>query len=128
MKERGIQVPQLTGQDMADVVAYLYASHYFDAVTGRVARGQQLVQSKGCVACHSIRGKGGTVAADFATSTVVSSPTAVIAAMWNHGARMEGQAQKQEVSLPVLTGQELADITTYLGSLTRTRAPQKKTK
>ena len=44
--------------------------------------------------------------------------------MWNHGARMEGQAQKQETSLPVLTGQELADITRYLGSL----APTKKAK
>jgi mono/diheme cytochrome c family protein len=128
MKERGILVPQLTGQDMADVVAYLYASHYFEAVTGQVARGQQLVQGKGCVTCHSIGGKGGTVAADFATSTVVGSPSGVIAAMWNHGIRMERQAQKQDVSLPVLTGQELADITTYLGSLTRARAPRKKAK
>ena len=51
------------------------------------------------------------MAADFATSTVVGSPPGVIAAMWNHGARMGGQAQKQETSLPVLTGQELADIT-----------------
>lgn len=125
MKQRGIPVPQLTGQDMADVVAYLCVSHYFDDVTGQAARGQQLVQGKGCVACHSIRGKGGTVAADFATSTVAGSPSAVIAAMWNHGARMEGQAQKQEVSLSMLTGQEMADVVAYLGSLTRTRWPQK---
>jgi mono/diheme cytochrome c family protein len=124
MKERGIDVPQLTGQDMADVVAYLYTSHYFDRLTGQAARGQRLVQTKGCVTCHSIRGKGGSVSADFATSTVVGSPSGVIAAMWNHGPRMEGQAQKQEIALPVLTGQELADITRYLGSL----APTKKAK
>ena len=128
MKARETQVPQLTGQDMADVVAYLYASHYFDEMSGQIARGRQLVVGKGCVTCHSVRGKGGTIAADFATSTVVGSPSAVIAAMWNHGSRMEGQAQKQETSLPVLTGQELADITTFLGSLTRTRAPQTKVK
>jgi mono/diheme cytochrome c family protein len=128
MKERGIDVPQLTGQDMADVVAYLYTSHYFDALAGQASRGRQLVQTKGCVRCHSVRGKGGTVSADFATSTVVGSPSGVIAAMWNHGPRMEGQAQKQEISLPVLTGQELADITAYLGSLTRTRSPAKKAK
>ena len=113
---------------MADVVAYLYTSHYFDALMGQVARGRALVQGKGCVICHSIRGKGGTVSADFATSTVVGSPSGIIAAMWNHGPRMESQAQKQEISLPVLTGQELADITAYLGSLTRTRPPQKKAK
>ena len=128
MNERGIDVPQLTGQDTADIVAYLYTSHYFDALAGQAARGQRLVQAKGCVTCHSIRGKGGTVSADFATSTVVGSPSGVIAAMWNHGSRMESQAQKQEIALPVLTGQELADLTRYLGSLARTRPAQKTTK
>lgn len=120
MKERGIQVPQLTGQEMADVVAFLYTSHYFDGLAPQAARGRGLVRSKGCAQCHSVGGKGGTVAADFAKSTVVGSPSGVIAAMWNHEPRMEGQAQKQEVSLPVLNGQELADITAYLGSLART--------
>jgi mono/diheme cytochrome c family protein len=119
MKERGIAVPKLTGQEMADVVAYLYTAHYFDDIRGQAARGQKVVQDKGCVACHSVRGKGGTVAADFATSTVVGSPSSVVAAMWNHGARMEGQAEKQAASLPVLSPQELADITAYLGSLSR---------
>ncbi|HEY3187366.1 MAG TPA: c-type cytochrome [Solirubrobacteraceae bacterium] len=126
MKERGIVVPQLTGQDMADIVAYLYTSHYFDTVTGQASRGQQLVQGKGCLTCHSVRGKGGKVAADFATSTVVSSPSGVIAAMWNHGARMESQAQKQDVELPVLTGQELADVSAYLASLGRAPRPKAK--
>src|SRR5262249_33926701 len=97
MKERRIEVPQLTGQEMADIVAYLYTSHYFDAVTGQAARGQQLVQGKGCVTCHSIRGKGGTAAADFAKSTVTGSPSAVVAAMGNHGSRMEGQAPKHHL-------------------------------
>ena len=124
MKERGIPVPQLTGQDMADVVAYLYTAHYFDATAGTAARGQQLVQVKGCLTCHSIRGKGGTVAADFSGSNVVGSPSSVIAAMWNHSGYMEAQAQKQDMALPVLTGQELADITSYLGSLSRSRAPR----
>jgi mono/diheme cytochrome c family protein len=128
MKERGIAVPQVTGQEMADIVAYLYTAHYFDAVTGQPARGQQLVQGKGCVTCHSIRGKGGKVAADLATSTVTGSPSSVVAAMWNHGSRMESQAQKQDVELPVLTGQELADITAYLGSLGRRGTTSRKTK
>ena len=128
MKERGIAAPQLTGQEMADVVAFLYTSHYFDGLAPQAARGLGLVRSKGCVQCHSVGGKGGTVAADFAKSTVVGSASGVIAAMWNHEPRMEGQAQKQEISLPVLNGQELADITAYLGSLARARPPEKKAK
>ncbi len=124
MKERGILVPQLTGQQMADIVAYLYTSLYFDSTVGSATRGQQVVQAKGCLTCHSVRGKGGKVAADFSGSNVVGSPSSVIAAMWNHSGYMEAQAQKQDISLPVLTGQELADITSYLGSLSRSRAPR----
>ena len=122
MKERGIQVPRLTGQEMADVVAYLFVSRYFDQpALGRV-QGQQLVQTKGCLTCHSVRGKGGKVGADFATSRVVGTAAGVVAAMWNHSRFMESQAQKQEIPWPVLSGQELRDIATYLGSISRTGA------
>ena len=125
MKERGIAVPQLSGQDTADIVAYLYTAHYFDRTAGSATRGRQLVQSKGCLGCHSVRGKGGTVSADFATSTVVGSSASVIAAMWNHSRSMEDKAQARDVKLPALTGAELADITRYLGSLAARPAPKK---
>ena len=124
MKERGIEVPQLTGQEMADIVAYLYTSHYFDPAAGSSARGQQVVQTKGCVACHSVRGKGGKVAADFATSNVVGSPAALVAAMWNHSRSMEDQAAKQGLKLQRLKGQELADVAAYFRSLTKPGSTQ----
>lgn len=126
MKERGIPVPQLTGQEMADVVAYLYVAHYFDPTTGSSARGQELVKSKGCLICHSVRGTGGTVGADFAKSQLVSTPAGVIAGMWNHSRYMESQARKREIALPVLTAQELADISRYLGSVARAPRPKAK--
>ena len=119
MKERRIDVPNLTGQEMADIVAHLYTSHYFDPAAGNSARGQQILQTKGCVACHSVRGKGGKVAADLSTSGVVASPSALIAAMWNHSRAMEDQAQKQGIKLQTIKGQELADLATYLRSLTK---------
>ena len=125
MKERGIQVPRLTGQEMADVVAYLYVSHYFDQPALGRFQGQQLVQTKGCLTCHSVRGKGGKVGADFATSKAVGTPASVVAAMWNHSRFMEAQAQKQEIPWPLLTGQELGDIATYLSTLSRAGAPKK---
>lgn len=118
MKERGIEVPRLSGQEMADILAYLYTSHYFEQAASP-SRGQGLLATKGCLGCHSVRGQGGKVAADFAGSKVVGSPASVIAAMWNHSAWMEDKAQQQNVSWPVLTGQELADVTAYLNSLAR---------
>ena len=119
MKERGIEAPQLDGQEMADIVAYLYTIHYFDPVAGNSSRGQQVVQTKKCVACHAVRGKGGTVAADFATSTRVASPAALVAAMWSHSRSMEDQAAKQGLELQTLKGQELADMAAYFRSLTK---------
>lgn len=116
MKERGIQVPRLTGQEMADILAHLYVSHYFDR-SASAGRGRQLVQSKGCLTCHSVRGKGGKISADFATSQVVGSSAGLLAGMWNHSRYMEAEARKQEIAWPVLSGQELADIARYLESL-----------
>ncbi len=118
MKERGIQVPRLTGQEMADVLAHLYVSHYFDQAAS-AGRGRQLVQSKGCLTCHSVRGKGGKISADFATSKAVGSSAGLVAGMWNHSRYMEAEARRQEIAWPVLTGRELADIARYLESLAR---------
>ena len=119
MKERGIEPPQLSGQEIADIVAYLYTTHYFDPAAGNSARGQQLVQAKGCVACHSVNGKDGKAAGDFAKSNVVGAPAPLIAAMWNHSREMEDQAQKARIKLPTLKGQELADIAAYFRGLTK---------
>ncbi len=119
MKERGIQVPRLTGQEMADIVAYLYVSRYFDQPAISRVEGQQLVRTKGCLTCHSVNGKGGKISADFATSKLVGSPASLIAGMWNHSRYMEAQVQKQQIPWPILTGQELADILAYLASISK---------
>ena len=118
MKERGIDVPKLSGQDTADILAYLYVAHYFDP-TASARRGAAALTAKGCTTCHSVNGKGGKVAADFAKSTVVGSPGSLIAGMWNHGPLMESAAQKQAVSWPMLKGRDLADIAAYLNSLNK---------
>ncbi|HEU4369067.1 MAG TPA: c-type cytochrome [Methylomirabilota bacterium] len=118
MKEHGLAVPRLSGQEMADILAYLFTAHYFDH-RASAGRGGQVVRDRGCTSCHAIRGVGGKAAADFATSTVVGSPSALIAAMWNHAPRMDAKAEATGVVWPVLKGQDLADIAAYLGSLSR---------
>jgi cytochrome c len=118
MKERGLEVPKLSGQEMADILAYLYTSHYFERAASP-RRGRQVIQAKGCLTCHSVGGKGGKIAADFATSTVVGSPASLVAGMWNHSVMMEAQAQKQQVSWPELSGQDLGDVAAYFASLAK---------
>ena len=114
MRNRGMAIPQLTAQDMADLIAYLFTANYFDPSLDGVGRGRQLVSVKGCVGCHSIDHKGGKTAPDFTTSNVVGSAAGQVAAMWNHGRYMETEGRRRSINLPILTGQELADIATYL--------------
>jgi cytochrome c2 len=119
MKEQQIESPRLTGQEMADIVAYLYTTHYFDPAAGNGTRGRQVLETKGCLACHAVGGKGGTTAGDLSTSNVVGSASSLIAAMWNYRRAMEDRGQALGVKLPMLRGQELADLAAYLGSLKR---------
>ena len=53
MKASGVTSPQLTAEDMANIVAYLYSVNYF-ADLGDAARGRELMTTKGCVACHVV--------------------------------------------------------------------------
>jgi mono/diheme cytochrome c family protein len=121
MKQRGLDVPRLSGQEMADILAYLYVSRYFEQPAS-AERGRQLLQDKGCLGCHGAKGKGETPAADFARSTVVRTAPGLVAGLWNHSRLMERATQKSNVTWPSLTGQELADMSAYLTSLS---APSK---
>lgn len=121
MREMKLEPPTLSGQEMADIVAHLFASRYFDR-PGDARRGEALVRGKGCLGCHAIAGKGATVGGDFARSALVGTPGGLIAGMWNHAAIMEAQAEKRGVTWPELTGRELADVAAYFGRLSRARS------
>jgi mono/diheme cytochrome c family protein len=114
MQERGIQVPRLKGQEMADIVAYLYVSRYFDQEVSP-SRGRQVLQDKGCLGCHAARGQGGQTAGDLATYRASRSASALIAGLWNHPRYLP--KEQREVPWSLLTGQELADMAGFLGSL-----------
>lgn len=115
MRERGISVPQLRPEEMADLVGYLYSLKYF-AQAGDPARGRQRVRDKGCLQCHSLNGSGGSVAGDITRVGGLSSPAAVIAALWNH-TLLHDDAGGPVVSWPVFLPREMADLAAFLQSL-----------
>ena len=122
MRERNIEIPKLAGQDMADILAHLYASRYFETAPNP-RRGGELLQAKGCLGCHAVAGKGAKVGGDLASSGVVGSPASLVAAMWNHSRVMEAQAEKRQITWPELRGDELRDLSAYLASLPRSKPP-----
>jgi mono/diheme cytochrome c family protein len=82
MKKRGISVPQLRPEEMADIVAYLYSVRYF-AEPGSKQAGLTVARDKGCLRCHGASAERAKGASDLGAKRL-ESPAAVIAALWNH--------------------------------------------
>jgi mono/diheme cytochrome c family protein len=120
VKARGVPLPQLEPQEMADIVAYLYSVRYF-AEPGDPHKGEKLVTTKGCVKCHSVRGKGGKDAGDLARAKRLLSPATVVSVMWNHALAMEEQGKVQKASWPEFRPEEMADLVAYLQAVRRGR-------
>ena len=113
MKARGITVPQLRADEMADLVAYLYSVQYF-AEPGDPAKGRQLVADKRCLSCHSLSGTGGRGAGDLAQARGLDSPAAVISALWNHSFIMEHRVGRRKWAWPQLSPEEMASLVAFL--------------
>ncbi len=120
MKAKRISIPQLRAEEMADLVAYLYSVQYFGGPT-EPRKGRKLVKDKGCLQCHSVRGKGGKVAGDLARVKHLVSPAAVISILWNHALVMERVTEVKGVTWPQFRQDEMADLVAYLQTLRQNR-------
>ncbi len=109
--------PVLSESEMLDLFGFLYYLRYLGE-PGSVARGRNLLESKGCVACHMVGGKGGNVGPDFDKSQRFASPIYMVQAMWNHGPTMAEQIKMSKLPYPTLTSQDVADISAYLRQAT----------
>ena len=105
MREIGAEVPQLRPDEMADLVAYLYAGRYFGDA-GDATRGEELVRTRGCQQCHGARMPAG----DLAAARGLDSPAAIVAALWNH----LGASLPLGGRWPTLRAQDVADVAAYL--------------
>ena len=120
MKARGISVPQLRPEEMADIVAYLYAVRYF-AEAGNVSYGKTLAENKGCLRCHGVSRGRAKVASDFTSIKGLESPAAVITALWSHTVVTPPGTSGQKGAWPEFRPEEMADLVAWLQSLGRPR-------
>ena len=83
--------------------------------TGDPLKGRELFfASKGCIKCHSIRGKGGKVGPDLGMGQFERSLTQIAGVMWNHSPKMGEKMREVEIPRPKFTAQEMADIIAFL--------------
>jgi mono/diheme cytochrome c family protein len=116
MRARGIAIPRLGPEEMADIVAYLYAVQYF-AQPRDTQRGARLVKDKGCLSCHTAGARDGKAPTDLARSAAADSPAGVVGALWNHSFVQESAAGRPAAGWTTLRGDELADLVAFLRAL-----------
>ncbi len=107
------RLPRVTfsGQEMADIIAYLYFVNYAN-VSGTPARGRELFVQK-CSPCHSVGG-GKVVGPDLGAVPQLDEPIAIIADMWNHSPKMALEARSRGLVWPRLEPGEAADLAAFL--------------
>jgi len=81
---------------------------------GSVSGGEQVLRSKGCLDCHSLKGTGGKRAPDFAAlSDDADTPARLATALWNHSPRMWTEYEAAGRSIPTLSQNDVADLFSY---------------
>jgi mono/diheme cytochrome c family protein len=118
--QTGIARPTLSGQEMLDLIAYVVAAGGSDrgetrqVIPGTPDRGRALFTEKKCAACHAVGGKGPRVAPDLGRAGHHISLTEFAARMWNHAPAMTAKMKELKIEAPKLSGQEMADVLSYL--------------
>jgi mono/diheme cytochrome c family protein len=123
MKEKGIERPTFTGNELRDLIAYLVPATAGSqegpvyALPGRPEVGRQLFAEKRCVECHAVGGVGGKVGPDLVERGVRQSPIEFATTIWNKEPKMAEAMKARGIALPQLTPAEMADIVAYLYSV-----------
>ena len=114
MKEKAIEYPDFEGNEMADLIAYLYFLGFEDK-PGDVDEGELVFVDKGCADCHE--GGNENVGPDLSNLKSFNSRIKILQRMWNHGSRMEDLLIIQNDEWPELSIKEMQDLFAYLRSL-----------
>ncbi len=105
--------PYINNKEMNSLVSFLYYLHYLGQ-PGSLSKGKALLNKKGCLNCHSVNGKGGDAAPDFAGIEFNASPVFMVQTMWNHFPGMSQEFSVAGKNLITLTGKDVVNIASYI--------------
>ncbi len=111
----GIAFPYLNGNDMADLISYIYFVGFFDP-PGNIKTGKEIFSSKKCIQCHSVTEGEKSVGKNLVKSKAIKSPFNFAAAMWNHLQEMKGVIETFGLTWPKFENDEMRDMVAYLQS------------
>jgi mono/diheme cytochrome c family protein len=115
MAAKHIQRPTFEGQEMADLLAFLYSLRSYD-LAGSALVGKQLFTERGCGHCHGAEGQGGEVGPALRGRGGVLTPVTLARILWSHGPRMYNRAHELGLSWPALKESDLGHLLAFLNS------------
>ena len=101
-------------------MAYVYWLRAY-GLAGNAAVGRNLYHSKQCASCHSPSSGKPAPAKELLGSEATQSVYSLLAAIWNHGPRMESLLRERNISWPKLGGEEMRDLIAFLGKSSKDR-------
>jgi mono/diheme cytochrome c family protein len=113
MESTGMLKPTLTGQEFAELSAYLYFLRFFDE-PGNRARGESVYSEKGCRFCHPSSGKNKEGAPGLDGFPQNVSPAFLSQAIWNHCLDMIARMVEIGMKWPKFRGKEMMDLLEYI--------------
>src|SRR4029450_8907419 len=112
-RDTGTERPTFTPLEVSNVLAFIFTAQYSDEA-GNPKTGEQLFTAKGCVKCHSVGGKGGSVGPALDALQRSHSPGLVAARMWSHGPQMAEAMKAKGIERPTFKRNELVDVIAYI--------------
>lgn len=112
-RQKNMSRPNFNQSEMLNLIGFLYYLRYLGE-PGSVANGKKLLESKNCMTCHGVAGKGGDLGPDFGQIQQFASPLYMVQAMWNHGPAMLEKIEELGIKIPELTGENIVDISAYI--------------
>ena len=98
MQERGLTRPSFDGQEMADLVAFLYSVRSAEP-GGSPRLGEVLYAGRGCDRCHGARAEGTGRGPGLRGRGKRFTSISFAAALWRHGPHIYGRAREQRPGL-----------------------------
>jgi cytochrome c551/c552 len=111
MANAAIAWPRFDGNEMADLLAYLYFVGFEDEPGGPV-NGSIVFEEKGCANCHKKDGTG--AGPDLSAVRRLDNPMRMGQLMWNHAPEMEDLLLSTNEPWPELSAEEMSDLLAFI--------------
>jgi len=115
MEEFRISRPLFEGEELSDLISFLYFLNYFDE-PGDPRVGKILFSEKHCIRCHRVEQEGGSAGPPLDAIPRGTSPLIIAEALWNHGPEMMSAIEDAGLSVPQFAGSEIIDLFAYVRS------------